>query len=1101
MWIGVGMPGGRPAKDVQRHEVFEPLAEWFDESLTAAGHTSINGFLTANRMLNKHLVYNLANAARPLKLDEIRMIALALKRPLEEAETLWRETRNNVERRAHEDRRTEALASWDDLPGLLDPSVQDLMEAQCDTVEQLPYRKLLVEPPPLSTVYVRQQVRHEDANDRRPTSETVTALGALDRHEHLLITGGPGTGKSTFGHFVTGLLAKRWLRLADTDPAVSEPVLPLRIPARALLGDGSWSEVLANAVDKTLALNLTERCPPALLTNRAHGARWLMIVDGLDEITDSEARARLVTAIARHSRGGSFRFVVSTRDLPESELAPLRNQRFGNYSMVPMSRPDLTDFAEKWFTAQNPDNGKAQAQRFLHQAADGRLRELVRNPLLATIAAVAHYREPERPLPSNRAELYERFYDYLVDERYSGRPATSGWLHERREELIAHLGRARLEGERPLLETAMEWVGRNGSAEEVRDALISTGLFVHEAGDIRFLHHSFAEYLSAKGIAVTLTADSEEMRSLLWQWDHSPGTHNHVLLTLSLWARRSGDIDDFVTTSLWRLPELTGSLIAEGVPLGGEIVEQTVQRLGIIALANDQEFTTLVAMSENQIAAAYLASIAALGEIPAASRVRAAIALCYVQGLPATQELLDKLLVDAPAAHRLEIGRVMLELASSDQRQDAIDLLQEISGLGSETALEVLALFDDYDLNDEAAALVETLQPATGVSSNYIETVSRLWLAVHGSDRLSDLLALPTDAFARILLATVLADHGLRAESLKLVEKVLADPLADGVDVGLATKVRHRVTPGLDETEVLELLHRFMPGWELAALADYLDGLGFATLVNAHLESLLDLPTASKMAGRLVSGWLRAHGMDSAKDLSSKLRAHQHPESLVAFATAFAESGCREQAMRLVSHVKDALSNAGNPVLAELARAWDLATRGRAREEISGWLADAQRPRTTLIYLDRSELAAAAARKALSDPATSDFARAAATLVAVHGVPGVQEALDLLADSDAVTDILVGMGTELVGLGYLVPARDILGLLVRETTADPPQVIELAYRLVRVGALDAVAADLTALLDDPTLPQERRVITRATLAWLKLLRPSDPAHSEAAPHP
>lgn len=345
--------GGRPAKKQDRYEVFEPLAAWFGDSLTAAGHTSINGFLNANRMLNKHLVYSLANAAKPLKLDEIRMIALALKRPLEEAETLWRRARNEVERRTAEDRRTDALASWDDLPGLLDPSVQDLMEAQSDTVEQLPYRILRVEPPPLSAVYVRQQVQQEGDEHRPPITETLTALGALDRHEHLLITGGPGTGKSPFGHFVTGLLAKRWLG-ADIEPGLTEPVLPLRIPARTLLGDGSWSKVLADAIDKTLRLHLTENCPPALLSNRAHGARWLLIVDGLDEITDTEARGRLIKAIARHSRGESFRFVVSTRDLPQAELAPLRG--FSRFSMVPMSRLDLADFAEKWFTAQDADS-------------------------------------------------------------------------------------------------------------------------------------------------------------------------------------------------------------------------------------------------------------------------------------------------------------------------------------------------------------------------------------------------------------------------------------------------------------------------------------------------------------------------------------------------------------------------------------------------------------------------------------------------------------------------------------------------------------------------------------------------------------------------
>jgi hypothetical protein len=50
------------------------------------------------------------------------------------------------------------VAAWTDLPW---PhyALEDLLQAQCHAVDVLPYDLLDIEPPPLSTVYVRQQAR------------------------------------------------------------------------------------------------------------------------------------------------------------------------------------------------------------------------------------------------------------------------------------------------------------------------------------------------------------------------------------------------------------------------------------------------------------------------------------------------------------------------------------------------------------------------------------------------------------------------------------------------------------------------------------------------------------------------------------------------------------------------------------------------------------------------------------------------------------------------------------------------------------------------------------------------------------------------------
>ncbi len=93
---------------------------------------------------------------------------------------------------------------------------------------------------------------------------------ALGRGTHLLITGEPGAGKSTLSQMYVQRLAKVWLE-ASGHPPLPEPVLPLRVPAKALADELPWSELLANAVrDRRLNASLNRRrCSPSARSVRA----------------------------------------------------------------------------------------------------------------------------------------------------------------------------------------------------------------------------------------------------------------------------------------------------------------------------------------------------------------------------------------------------------------------------------------------------------------------------------------------------------------------------------------------------------------------------------------------------------------------------------------------------------------------------------------------------------------------------------------------------------------------------------------------------------------------------------------------------------------
>ena len=210
---------------------------------------------------------------------------------------------------------------------------------------------------------------------------------------------------------------------------------------------------------------------PAHFASLVSGSRWLLIIDGLDEVVDEELRAKIIRAIRGHARADTpYRFVVTSRPLPEAELRLLRQEPFTAFSVEPFGRRELREFAGKWFTTQNPSTASEQSRSFVREISDPRLREAARNPLLATIAAVAKTRDPGLPLPASRVDLYERFCGFLIGEEANGRTTlrqicqrtgepgyrAAEWVYSHREEIVAWLAERYLDGEPALLDTALD---------------------------------------------------------------------------------------------------------------------------------------------------------------------------------------------------------------------------------------------------------------------------------------------------------------------------------------------------------------------------------------------------------------------------------------------------------------------------------------------------------------------------------------------------------------------------------------------------------------------------------------------------------------------
>jgi hypothetical protein len=413
---------------------------------------------------------------------------------------------------------------------------------------------------PLSAVYVSQsvaspveavrQVRNPQLDEAEMVQEDrrVTRLAqpfdeVFGQHDHLVIEGAAGLGKSTLGRFLVGDLVKALLDGKDSSfPGAG--LVPVMLPARVLAGyaDRTWGEALHAALTAEYGLLSDGVVPAGTFLQPVSGRNWLIVVDALDEIPDQTDRDRLLKAIStRMAVPGAARFLVTSRPLEPGEITQLQGQRVGFYELQPFDATALESFAQRHFNPDETARGAAAAADFLAQVRLSGLDQVLSVPLLATVAAeVFTSRRGDQPLPSSRYELYRAYIS-----RFSTRTASAAevfgatvsarfcaWLDEHRTSLLEALAVRYTSSETPLAEEAADQVRRYspvpvselpaGWEIALGDWLARSGLLGRHGVRLRFLHQTFAEHLAATARARvlpdTFTSTHPEWRELLSQF-------------------------------------------------------------------------------------------------------------------------------------------------------------------------------------------------------------------------------------------------------------------------------------------------------------------------------------------------------------------------------------------------------------------------------------------------------------------------------------------------------------------------------------------------------------------------------------------------------
>lgn len=347
----------------------------------------------------------------------------------------------------------------------------------------------------------------------------------LERAPHLAILAGPGGGKSTILKRLATAYAFPERRDDISDDLPQRDWLPLLLRCRELR-DRAHRPITELLDDITLHAGMdTDEC--ASFRESVHAAlrsgQILLLVDGLDEISDEGARQTFVnhlrTFIAIFPQ---IALVVTSREAGFRLVAGVVASTCVSAKLATLDEDDVLSLCERWHVEVVGDSDKVRTEaRELGQAIwdNTRIRRLSENPLLLTTLLVVKRWIGE--LPRSRAALYREAIRVLVrtwnvegyapldedetlaqlsyvacsmmekGEQQIGEKALLILLHNARKELEAELQFARI--------SPQEFIER---IEYRSSLLMQTG---HERTDdvlepiYEFRHLTFQEYLAARG--------------------------------------------------------------------------------------------------------------------------------------------------------------------------------------------------------------------------------------------------------------------------------------------------------------------------------------------------------------------------------------------------------------------------------------------------------------------------------------------------------------------------------------------------------------------------------------------------------------------------
>ena len=425
---------------------------------------------------------------------------------------------------------------------------------------------------PLETVYVPLRAEYaakeqevgfsekEIAKREQAASREISLDEVLSLSSRIIITGGPGSGKTTVLQHIAWTLAHDIRRdsatLCQEKLGLAAPLpLPIYVPLSLYANYRANLEENASGKQRTLAAFIADyllRNQCSLDLDRDFFAnllrdekRVLLLLDGLDEVPEEDERI-LIRQDIEHLVAGkkNLRVLVTSRTAAYQGRAVLGHD-FQHVSVLPIDEDQIKKIIEQAYQAIYPDS-KSSALKKAKELLDSirKLEEerrarigteaerLVSTPLMTRMFLIVHFNN--RRLPDQRADLYQKAVDamlrpdYALDARvsYDIEHRIGGSLALNREmlELLAfQMHRRGQKQGRDIEEDALREIlsADPGYTAKMIDDLIR---YTHERGTLleerggkyRFIHLSFQEFLVGRYL-VEQWGETEKIAAFLEQ--------------------------------------------------------------------------------------------------------------------------------------------------------------------------------------------------------------------------------------------------------------------------------------------------------------------------------------------------------------------------------------------------------------------------------------------------------------------------------------------------------------------------------------------------------------------------------------------------------
>lgn len=234
------------------------------------------------------------------------------------------------------------------------------------------------------------------------TLHGVEVFSFIDKHNHLLILGQPGGGKTTFLKYLALVYTGHLLVDKEIDG-----LIPIYIPLR------NYSKERDITRSAEWFLRFAIKCASEIsslsdenlwIEDQLLKGNCLILADGIDEVPDNILPDMMGAFLAFSNKYGHNKYVTTCR----SASYQYSLEGFNICEIDDFNQEDINSFVCQWFG----DEDKKISQ-FLNDIKKSNLaRDLCKTPLLTTMMCLMY--EYNRRIPENRYELYESCIDALM---------------------------------------------------------------------------------------------------------------------------------------------------------------------------------------------------------------------------------------------------------------------------------------------------------------------------------------------------------------------------------------------------------------------------------------------------------------------------------------------------------------------------------------------------------------------------------------------------------------------------------------------------------------------------------------------------------------